>query len=53
MEPSTPEEQTQDDIREEAAEQPDDPVTSREELETELLAHGESEAGAAIGDEMG
>jgi len=52
MEPSTPEEPTLDEIREEAAEQPDDPVTSREEFESRLLALGKSEAGAAVGDEM-
>lgn len=44
-----PEEQTQREVREEAAAQPDDPVTSREELEVELMEEGRSPAGEDIG----
>ena len=44
-----PEERTQDEVREEAATEPDDPVTSREELEVELMDDGASEEGEGIG----
>lgn len=44
-----PEEQTQREVREEAATEPDDPVTSREELEVELMDQGASDAGEQIG----
>jgi hypothetical protein len=44
-----PEEQTQEEVREEAATEPDDPVTSREELEVELMDENVSEAGEDIG----
>lgn len=39
-------------VEEEAAREPDDPDTAREELELELMAEGESEAGEHIGEEM-
>lgn len=44
-----PEEQTQHEVREEAAGEPDDPITSREELEVELMDEGASDAGEEIG----
>jgi len=44
-----PEEQTQREVREEAATEPDDPVTSREQLEVELMDEGISESGEDIG----
>jgi hypothetical protein len=44
-----PEEVTQEEVREEAAEEEDDPVTSREELEVELMDEGDSDAGEEIG----
>lgn len=47
-----PEATTQREVREEAAAEGDDPVTSREELEVELMDEGESEAGTDIGQEM-
>lgn len=48
----SPEDQTQKEIREEAADERDDPITRREGLETELIDEGDSEAGRTIGDEM-
>lgn len=47
-----PEDQTQDEIREEAANEGQDPITKREGLESELLEEGASEEGSTIGDEM-
>ncbi|MGQ0519928.1 MAG: hypothetical protein ACT4PX_02095 [Actinomycetota bacterium] len=44
-----PEEATQEEVREEAATEEDDPVTSREELEVELMDAGASDAGEDIG----
>lgn len=52
MNEPTPEDKTQHEIREEAVGEPDDPITKREELETELIDEGESAAGAGIGDQM-
>jgi hypothetical protein len=46
-----PEAATQEEVKEEAAAEPDDPVTSREELEVELMDEGASEAGEEIGQE--
>lgn len=43
---------TQQEVKEEAAVEEDDPVTSREELEVELMDKGESEEGEEIGQEM-
>ena len=45
-----PEETTQAEVREEAAVEDDDPVTSREELEVELMDEGASDAGEDIGE---
>ena len=45
-----PEETTQQEVREEAAAEGDDPVTQREELEVELMDDGVSEAGEDIGE---
>jgi len=42
---------TQAEVREQAASGEDDPVTSREELEVELMDQGASEAGEEIGQE--
>lgn len=49
MDEREPEEATQQEVREEAAAGEDDPVTSREELEVELMDAGASEAGEDIG----
>lgn len=43
------EQETQREVREEAASEADDPVTSREELEVELMDEGVSDAGEDIG----
>ena len=45
-----PEQATQDEVREEAAQEGEDPVTRREALETDLMDEGESGTGEAIGD---
>ena len=46
-----PEAATQEEVKEQAASEPDDPVTSREELEVGLMDEGASEAGEEIGQE--
>lgn len=46
----TPEEQTQDEIKEQAVQEGDDPQTRREEVELDLMEQGSSEAGEVIGD---
>ena len=45
------EKQTEREVEREAAVEPDDPTTAREELELELMDEGESAAGTEIGDE--
>lgn len=47
-----PEAKTQQEVKEDAATEEDDPVTSREELEVGLMDEGASQAGADIGREM-
>ena len=47
-----PEGTTQEELKEEAQAEPDDPVTRREELEVGLMDEGVSEAGEEIGEEM-
>ncbi|HUR18223.1 MAG TPA: hypothetical protein VMZ51_04715 [Acidimicrobiales bacterium] len=47
-----PEAATRQEVQEEAEAAGDDPVTSREAMEQELMAEGESEAGEEVGDEM-
>ncbi|HEX2701502.1 MAG TPA: hypothetical protein VHM89_14980 [Acidimicrobiales bacterium] len=47
-----PEARTQHEVEEEAAEEEDDPVTSREELEVGLMDDGASDVGEEIGQEM-
>jgi hypothetical protein len=42
------EEQTEREIEEEAAEEPEDPITRREALEEELMEEGRSEEGKQI-----
>ena len=49
--PRDPEKQTEREVEREAAVEPDDPTTAREELELELMDEGESAAGTEIGDE--
>lgn len=49
MEQRDPEATTQQEVREEAATEGDDPITSREELEVELMDEGTSDAGGDIG----
>lgn len=51
MSDGDPEARTQDEVREEAATEEDDPVTRREELEVELMDEGASDAGEQIGQE--
>ena len=46
-----PEMQTEREVEREAAVEPDDPTTAREELELELMDEGESAAGEEIGEE--
>ncbi|HSH59031.1 MAG TPA: hypothetical protein VK988_05190 [Acidimicrobiales bacterium] len=50
MDDNDPEQATQDEVREEAGRQGDDPVTSREALETELMDEDESGTGEDIGE---
>lgn len=50
MDDTDPERATQDELRDEAGRQGDDPVTSREALENELMDEGESGAGEGIGE---
>ena len=45
-----PEEATQEEIRSDAAVEPDDPVTAREELELDLMEADASELGESIGE---
>ena len=47
-----PEEHTQDEIRRDAKQEPDDPVTQREELELDLMEEGKSEEGEDIGEQL-
>ena len=42
--------ETEREIEHEAAIEPDDPTTAREELELELMEEGESEEGEEVGD---
>ena len=42
---------TEREIEHEAAVEPDDPTTAREELELELMDEGDSEEGEEIGEE--
>jgi len=44
-----PEAETQQEVKEDAVAEEDDPVTSREELEVGLMDEGASEAGEGIG----
>ncbi|MBA2751007.1 MAG: hypothetical protein H0U41_02050 [Actinobacteria bacterium] len=50
MDDTDPERTTQDELREEATRVGDDPVTSREALENELMDEDESGAGEGIGE---
>ncbi len=50
MEDTHPEQATQEELREEADRQGDDPVTRREALENELMDEGESAAGEGLGE---
>ena len=45
-----PEQATQEEVREEAATEDEDPVTRREALETDLMEKGASEAGKDEGE---
>lgn len=45
-----PEKQTQQEIKEQAAREGDDPQTSREETELDLMEMGASDEGEVIGD---
>ena len=47
---SSPGEASQEEIRADAEGAGDDPVTSREALETELMAEGDSDTGEEIGE---
>ena len=50
MDDTHPEQATQDELREGAGGQGDDPVTKREALENELMDEGESGSGEDIGE---
>ena len=50
MDDTDPERATQDEVRDDAEQEGDDPVTSREALENELMDEGESGAGEGIGE---
>lgn len=50
MEDTDPEQTTQDEVREDADRQGDDPVTRREALENELMDEEESGTGEDIGE---
>ena len=45
-----PEQLTQDEIKEQAVQEGDDPQTRREEVELDLMEQGSSDAGEVIGD---
>ncbi|HEX9530077.1 MAG TPA: hypothetical protein VF954_02995 [Acidimicrobiales bacterium] len=45
--------ETEAEIERQAAREPDDPTTGREELELELLEEHESEQGGEIGEHLG
>ncbi len=47
-----PQAATQREVEEDAEATEDDPVTSREGMEQDLMAGGESDAGEELGDEM-
>ncbi|HUP70212.1 MAG TPA: hypothetical protein VM142_10410 [Acidimicrobiales bacterium] len=51
MTDSDPEAATQQEVQEEADATEEDPVTSREALEQDLMAEGKSKAGEELGDE--
>lgn len=50
MNQDDPEQATQEEVHEEARGQGDDPVTSREALENELMDKDDSDAGEGMGD---
>jgi len=52
MTEADPENTTQREVREEAAETEPDPVTKRESVEQDLMAEDESKAGEDLGDQM-
>lgn len=47
-----PEAATRQEVQEDAEAAGEDPVTSREAMEQDLMAEGDSEAGEDVGDEM-
>lgn len=51
MTDSDPEAATRQEVQEEADATEEDPVTSREALEQDLMAEGRSEAGEELGDQ--
>ena len=50
MRDQEPEEATQEEVREDAAQEGEDPVTRREALETDLMDQEASEAGEDMGE---
>ena len=48
-----PDAEVQHEVKEQAAAEPSDETTNREELETALMDEGESKEGEHIGDEAG
>lgn len=50
MERNDPEQATQEEIREDAVREPDDPKTAREELELDLMDSDASDDGTVIGE---
>ncbi|MDQ1404128.1 MAG: hypothetical protein QOG03_2444 [Actinomycetota bacterium] len=47
-----PEKQTQQEVRQQAAHEGDDPQTAREETELDLMEEGASDEGEVIGDPL-
>jgi hypothetical protein len=50
--PEAPEDETQAEIRSDAAHEPDDPITHREEVELDLMEEEASEEGEHIGEHI-
>lgn len=48
-----PDDEVQAEVKQQAAEEPTDETTDREELETALMDAGESDEGEQIGDQAG
>lgn len=47
-----PEEETQQEVEQDAVREPEDPVTAREEMEVALMQEGASEEGEEVGEHI-